>query len=106
VAAELTFEELLALAHEQDDILGLYLFGSRGRNVMVDERSDWDVCVVLRDDDALARFDATYPYAHGARVEIASTTLAELRESGAIGSSSEYTSTCWSTRRMARSLRS
>ena len=90
MAAELTFDELLALAEESDDVLGLYLFGSRGRQLMVDERSDWDVCVVLRDDEALGRFDAEYPYVHGARVEIASTTLTDLRESGSIGSSSEW----------------
>jgi len=90
VAADLTFERLLAVVQGRDDVLGLYLFGSRGRGLMVDERSDWDVCVVLRDDESLERFDAQYPYEHGARVEIASTTLAALRERGAIGSPSEW----------------
>lgn len=90
MAAELTFEQLLELAEARDDVLGLYVFGSRGRSLMVDERSDWDVCVILRDEEALERFDAEYPYEHGSRVEIASTTLAGLRENGAIGSPSEW----------------
>jgi hypothetical protein len=75
----LTFDELLEVARSRDEILGLYLFGSRGRNFMVDERSDWDVCVVLAGRDARDTFDHEFPYAHGARVEIVSTTLDELR---------------------------
>ena len=74
-----SFEELLELARLRDDILGLYVFGSRGRDFMVDERSDWDVCVVLADREARAAFDREFPYAHGARVEIASATLDSLR---------------------------
>jgi predicted nucleotidyltransferase len=75
----LTFEDLLAVAEERDDVLGLYLFGSRGRDLMVDAASDWDVCVVLRDRAALARFDDEFPYRRGALVEITSTTLDDLR---------------------------
>jgi hypothetical protein len=74
-----SFEELLELARLRDDIVGLYVFGSRGRDFMVDERSDWDVCVVLADREARAAFDREFPYAHGARVEIASATLDSLR---------------------------
>ena len=44
----LSFEELLELARAREEIVGLYLFGSRGRDFMVDERSDWDVCVKVR----------------------------------------------------------
>ena len=75
-----SFEELLELARLRDDIVGLYVFGSRGRDFMVDERSDWDVCVVLADREARAAFDREFPYAHGARVEIASATLDALRD--------------------------
>jgi hypothetical protein len=63
------------------EILGLYVFGSRGRNFLVDERSDWDVCVVLGDREARDAFDREFPYAHGARVEITSATLDDLRNS-------------------------
>jgi predicted nucleotidyltransferase len=74
-----TYEDLLAVARFRDEVVGLYVFGSRGRNFMVDERSDWDVCVVLADRAAREAFDREFPYAHGARVEIVSSTLEELR---------------------------
>jgi Nucleotidyltransferase domain len=75
-----TFEELLEVARSREEIVGLYVFGSRGRNFMVDERSDWDVCVVCADREARDAFDREFPYAHGATVEIVSATLDELRE--------------------------
>jgi hypothetical protein len=77
--SELPFDELLDLARSREEILGLYVFGSRGRNFMVDELSDWDVCVVLADREARDAFDREFPFAHGARVEIVSATLDELR---------------------------
>jgi hypothetical protein len=74
-----SFEELLEIARERAEVVGLYVFGSRGREFMVDERSDWDVCVILTDDDARKAFEAEFPYAHGSRVEIVTATLDELR---------------------------
>ena len=76
----LSFEDLLEVARSRDEILGLYVFGSRGRNCMVDERSDWDVCVVLASREARAEFDRELPYVHGARVEIATATLDAIRD--------------------------
>jgi len=81
----LNFEDLLEVARVREDIVGLYVFGSRGRDFMVDERSDWDVCVVLAGDEARDAFDREFPYAHGARSEIVSATLDGLR-----GLSSEH----------------
>ncbi len=77
----ITYDELLEVARSREEILGLYVFGSRGRDFMVDERSDWDVCVVLAGREARAEFVREFPYAHGARVEITSATLDELRNS-------------------------
>ena len=74
-----SFDELLEIARSRDEILGLYVFGSRGRDFMVDERSDWDVAVVLTSSRAREQFDREFPYVHGAPVEIASATLDELR---------------------------
>jgi predicted nucleotidyltransferase len=74
-----SFEDVLALLRERDDVAGAYLFGSRGRDVGVDARSDWDLCVVLSDDAARDRFRAELPYVHGAVVELVSTTLDGLR---------------------------
>jgi nucleotidyltransferase-like protein len=79
------FEDLLEVARSREEIVGLYLFGSRGRDFMVDERSDWDVCVVLADAQAREQFEREFPYAHGARLEIVTATLDQLR-----GSSSEH----------------
>jgi hypothetical protein len=76
-----TYDELLEVARSREEVLGLYVFGSRGRNFMVDERSDWDVCVVLAGREAREAFDREFPYAHGAQVEITSATLDELRNS-------------------------
>ena len=38
-----SFEDLLERVRSRDDVVGLCVFGSRGRDFMVDERSDWDV---------------------------------------------------------------
>jgi hypothetical protein len=75
-----TFEELLEIARVREGVLGLFVFGSRGRNFMVDDRSDWDVCVVLASDEEREEFDREFPSAHGARVEIASDTLDGIRD--------------------------
>jgi hypothetical protein len=90
VAAEERFLDLLAFAEASDDVLGLFVLGSRERGVGLDERSDYDVGVVLRDDDAQARFDEQWPLEHGAPVEVLSYTLDGLREHGAFGSPAEW----------------
>jgi predicted nucleotidyltransferase len=77
---ESQFQALLADAQEDPDVVGVFLFGSRSREGFVDERSDYDIGVVVTDGEgALAAFDERWPYAHGAGVEIASTTLSGLR---------------------------
>jgi predicted nucleotidyltransferase len=83
-------DELLAYCESSDDVIAAYLFGSRGRGVGVDDRSDWDVWVVARDEDALARIEKRFPLVHGNHVEVASSTLEGLRSHGAIGSRSEW----------------
>ena len=80
-----SFDDLLQVARTREEILGLYVFGSRGRNFRVDERSDWDVCVVLADGEARQAFDREFPSAHGSRLEIVSATLEQIR-----GSRSEH----------------
>ena len=89
---ERRFRELLAYAREDADVIGLFVFGSRGRDDdLSDERSDYDVAAVLRDrEGALAEFDRRWPYVHGASVEVARSTLAELREHGEYGTPSAW----------------
>ena len=67
------FDALLAEARADDNVLGLVLFGSRGKGAYVDERSDWDVFVVVRE----RRGDR--PFRHGDAVETVELTLDELR---------------------------
>jgi hypothetical protein len=75
-----TFDELLEIARARDAVVGLYVFGSRGRDFMVDARSDWDVCVVLTNDEARGAFESEFPFQHGSRVEVVTATLDELRD--------------------------
>ncbi|HJQ73636.1 MAG TPA: nucleotidyltransferase domain-containing protein [Gaiellaceae bacterium] len=65
-------DELLAQARADENVVGLVLFGSRARGAYVDEHSDWDVYVVVRE----ARGDR--PFRRGGQVETIELTLEEL----------------------------
>lgn len=68
---EAILEELLQFARASDDVVAVYVFGSRGRpDGLADTASDYDVGVVLRDEADLTAFDSQWPYEHGAPVEI------------------------------------
>lgn len=82
--------ELLERARSDDAVLAVFLFGSRGWGHAVDDASDFDVGVVLRDDEALERFDRGFPHGRGGAVEVASDTLAGLGAHAAYGSPSEW----------------
>jgi nucleotidyltransferase-like protein len=75
----ITYEELFEIARSREEVVGLFVFGSRGRDFMVDARSDWDVCVVLADLGARDAFAHEFPSAHGDTVEIVTATLDGLR---------------------------
>lgn len=49
-------DELLAEAREDENVVGLVVHGSRGRNLHVHEGSDWDVVVVVR--ERTGRYDS------------------------------------------------
>jgi predicted nucleotidyltransferase len=68
------FEALRADARADDNVIELVVFGSRSKNAYVDEeRSDWDVFVVVHE----RRNDR--PFRHGDRIETVEVTLDELR---------------------------
>jgi predicted nucleotidyltransferase len=67
-------EALLEEARHDEHVIGVVLFGSRARGAYVDEHSDWDVYVVVRE----ARGDR--PSTHGDHVETIELTLEELGE--------------------------
>lgn len=89
---EAQFQALVAWAEDDPDVLGLFVFGSRGHDDgFGDSRSDYDVAVVLTDrEDVLAAFDERWPYVHGAPVEIARSSLLGLREHGEYGTPSAW----------------
>lgn len=89
---ERRYQELIAYAREESAVVGLYVFGSRAReDELRDDHSDYDVGVVLQDGDGvLDAFDARWPYVHGASVEIARATLAELRSVAHYGRHDEW----------------
>jgi predicted nucleotidyltransferase len=66
-------DELLDAAQRDDNVVGLVVFGSRGKGAFVTERSDWDVFVVVREkrDDR--------PFVRGSGLETVEVTLDELR---------------------------
>jgi hypothetical protein len=84
------FDDVRAYAESHDEVLGLVLFGSRGREVGVDERSDWDILLVARDEAAAAALRERFPSRHGSPVEVFVETLPTLVEAGALGSADEW----------------
>jgi hypothetical protein len=79
------YGELVERARADDDVLGLILTGSRGRNFRVRPDSDHDVRLVLRDDA-----DDTYSTPHGSPVEVFVLSRSEFERAGMPGSGSEW----------------
>jgi predicted nucleotidyltransferase len=80
-----TCEELVAIARDDDGVLGLVLTGSRAHGAFVTDDSDWDVRLVVR-DDVLDEYRSRYGTPHGSRVEVFVLTLADLAAVGRPGS--------------------
>jgi predicted nucleotidyltransferase len=80
-----TYEELVAVARDDVGVLGLVLTGSRAHGAFVTDESDWDVRLVVRDDD-LDQYRSRYGTPHGSRVEVFVLTLADLAAVGRPGS--------------------
>jgi hypothetical protein len=66
-------DPLLEEARRDENVVGVVVFGSRGKGAFVTERSDWDVLVVVRE----LRGDR--PFRHGDRVETVEATLDQVR---------------------------
>ena len=66
-------DALLAEARDDDNVLGVVVFGSRGKGAFATEASDWDVFVVVREHRG------ERPFVHGAALELVEVTLDELR---------------------------
>jgi hypothetical protein len=66
-------DALLADARADHNVLGIVVFGSRGKGAYVRATSDWDVFVVVREQRG------ERPFVHGAHLETVEVTLEELR---------------------------
>jgi hypothetical protein len=66
-------EPLLAEARDDENVVGIVVFGSRGKGAFVTERSDWDVFVVVREHRG------ERPFVHGSALETVEVTPGELR---------------------------
>jgi hypothetical protein len=66
-------DAFLAEARDDDNVVGIVVFGSRGKGAFVTEASDWDVFVVVREHRG------ERPFVHGAKLETVEVTLDELR---------------------------
>jgi hypothetical protein len=72
------YEEWLELARAEPRIVGVVVTGSRGRQALVHDASDWDLRIAVRDgEEAFADSLAT---PHGSDVEVAAATLAQFRD--------------------------
>ena len=66
-------DPLLEEARRDENVVGLVVFGSRGKGAYITEASDWDVFVVVRERRG------ERPFVHGARLETVEVTVEELR---------------------------
>ena len=83
------YERFLERAHADDVVVGLVLTGSRGRGAFVHAGSDWDVRLVVRDENAEAA-DERFSTPHGSPVEVAVFPLAAFERAGGIGTPNEW----------------
>jgi hypothetical protein len=79
------YAELVERADADDDVLGLILTGSRGRDFRVRPDSDHDVRLVLRDGA-----HDSYSTPHGSPVEVAVFSRSAFERTGLAGSGSEW----------------
>jgi hypothetical protein len=72
----MTLDDWLEHAREDDRIVGVVLTGSRGRNAMVHDASDWDVRVAVADGHEALADSLDTP--HGSEIEVAATTVSHF----------------------------
>jgi hypothetical protein len=66
-------DALLEEARRDENVIGVVVFGSRGKGAFITEQSDWDVLVVVRE------LRGNRPFRRGDRLETVEVTLDALR---------------------------
>jgi len=74
-----TYDEWITFANREPRIVGVVVTGSRGRDALVHEGSDWDLRIVVRRGEEA--FAESLHTPHGSEVEVAASTLGDLRAS-------------------------
>jgi Nucleotidyltransferase domain len=88
MSAAMSFDDLRALAEEDDGVVGLVLGGSRGKGAFVDASSDFDTYVIVREHTDARRLRLSSR--RGEPVEILVLTLDEFRAHAAPNSESAW----------------
>ena len=73
----MSYEEWIEFAQREPRIVGVVVTGSRGRGALVQENSDWDLRVVVRDGEE--EFADSLDTPHGSEVEVSASTLGDFR---------------------------
>jgi len=84
-----TYDELVEIARRDDNIVGLVLTGSRGRDFAVTSESDWDIRLVVR-NEVVDRYRTRLATPHGSRVEVVVFSLGEFEQVGEVGTESAW----------------
>jgi len=88
--AETRFAALLDHAHNDPNIVGLLLVGSRGLGAHVTRDSDYDAYVILSDGRLLDEYAELFPSEHGAPVEYILVSLESFRAHALPGTPSRW----------------
>jgi hypothetical protein len=88
--AETQFAALLNHAHNDPNIVGLLLAGSRGMGALVTPESDYDAYVILRDADLLEEYGERFSSAHGDPVEYVLFGLESFRAHALPGTATRW----------------
>ncbi len=88
--ADTQFAALVSHAHNDPNIVGLLLAGSRGLGAYVTPESDYDAYVILTDRGLLDEYAERFPSAHGDPVEYIVVSLDSFRTHALPGTSSRW----------------
>ena len=89
MAQEWTYPEFLDAARSDERVVGLVLTGSRGRGLFVRPDSDWDVRLVVRDEN-LADCEQRFSAPQGSVVDVAVLSRSQFQHVGGLGSPNEW----------------